>query len=207
MNKDNYQYYENQKTTPIHLPLKIGDISHADHHENNCSDETPPSASNLSTENTVSTENFIYNVLNFFSRHSKNPTTFSKDNKKVSSCQSSVKSHQYSISLSEKLIKNYETKKDFKAIGSYQGSKESLNSKNHKLTICHTVGEIRESDLIEKKENYKSSSGSSTPHLYTDYKPRLHNLLLKNFGNYDENENDTEILADVSRSLSNNSDY
>lgn len=190
-------------------------MSYADHHRNDCSDETPPYASNLSTENTVSTENFVFNRLSFFPNDSKNPPfldnskLFSKDNKnnKSSSCQSLLKTHQYSISLSENLLKKYQMKKDFEALGSSQSSKESFDSKNLELPAFHTVEDIGESDMIEKKEKYKSSSGSSTPHLYTDYKLRLHNLLLKNFGHYDENENDSRILADAVESLSNDSDY
>ncbi|OMJ71536.1 hypothetical protein SteCoe_30208 [Stentor coeruleus] len=208
------QYNENEKVLPIHLPLKIGVISPKDHHKNDCSDETPPNVSNLSTENTVSTENFTSKGVSLFPSDPKNsnfletPTAFSKNNKnpKTNPCQSLIKSHEYSISLSENLLKKYQTKKNLEVLESSQGSKESLDLKNHELPTFHTVEEMGESDLIEKKEKYRSSSGSSTPHLYTDYKLRLDNLLLKNFGHYDENENDPEILVDSNESLSNDLD-
>lgn len=75
--------------------------------------------------------------------------------------------------------------------------KESINWSE--LKSFGTSEELENNDLIDKNEIHCiNSSGSSTPHLYTDYKTRLNNLLLKNFGHSDDNEPSSDTIESVS---------
>lgn len=103
-------------------------------------------------------------------------------------------------------LKKVCTLKEFETPESSKGNSEGRTFTHlPELQSYGTAEEISIKEIIDKKDLFgKCSSGSSTPHLYTDYKTRLQNLLLKHFGCSDDaNANN----SDTFESLSSDSEY
>ncbi|OMJ82595.1 hypothetical protein SteCoe_16641 [Stentor coeruleus] len=103
-------------------------------------------------------------------------------------------------------LKKVCTLKDFETPESSKGNNKGKTSTFFlEQQRYATSEEINIKEIIEKKDIVgKCSSGSSTPHLYTDYKTRLQNLLLKHFGcSDDDNANNSNTFE----SLSSDSEY
>ncbi|OMJ78483.1 hypothetical protein SteCoe_21679 [Stentor coeruleus] len=138
-----------------------------------------------------------------FSRGS--PHSFNKDLQIISRiCRECKKKHYCSLHFSDYTHKKLCHLLDIVTPASIQWHSEGRASIHWpELQSYCTLEDISDNELISKKEiTIKSSSGSSTPHLYTEYKSRLQNLLLKHFENYDD---EAEKLSDAIDSLS--SDY
>lgn len=134
------------------------------------------------------------------------PQSSNKDFKIISRiCHSCKKKHYCSLHFSDYTHKKICDLKDIATPVSIQGHSEGRASIHWpELQSYCTLEDISDNELINRKEiNIKSSSGSSTPHLYTEYKSRLHNLLLKHFENYDD---EAEKLSDAIESLSSDSE-
>lgn len=175
---ENSHNYENQKKIPSHPPLKIGEtcpFSNKPHLHSNDSKKPPIPGSSTNAK-----KKDLHIITNF--------------------CHCFIKKHHYSMNISDYNLKKLSALKGIETPGSSNGGVEDKESINWpELKSFGTSEELESNDLIDKNEIHCiNSSGSSTPHLYTDYKARLNNLLLKNFGHSDDNEPLSDTIESVS---------
>ncbi|OMJ96081.1 hypothetical protein SteCoe_465 [Stentor coeruleus] len=166
---------------PTHPPLKIGEVCPFSNkpHLHSSDSKKPPPGSRIKTN-----KKDLHIITNF--------------------CHCCIKKHHYSMNISDYNLKKLSALKGPEPSESSNDDLEVKESINWpELKSFGTSEELGSNDFVDKSEIHCiNSSGSSTPHLYTDYKTRLNNLLLQNFGYSDDNE----PLSDTIESVSSDSD-